>query len=91
MAVVKKYLSSKMPRGVAIYLFVVTQYSLSLMYIEAQSIERDLVEAYMWLDLAVKQDHRGAMKTRGLISKQLSPSEINEAEKRSSNWKPTIQ
>ena len=51
-------------------------------------VERDLVEAYMWLDLAVKQDHRGALKTRGAIAKQLSPSEIDEAEKRVANWKP---
>ncbi len=53
-----------------------------------QSVERDLVEAYMWLDLAVKQDHRDALKMRGDISKQLSPSEIDEADKRVENWKP---
>ena len=59
-----------------------------MMYIEAKAVERDLIEAYMWLDLAVKQDHRGALKTRGSISQQLSPSEINEAEKRAQDWRP---
>ncbi len=68
--------------------FADAQYQLSLMYIEAQSVERDLVEAYMWLDLAVKQDHRGAMKARGKISQKLTPVEINDAEERSSKWKP---
>jgi hypothetical protein len=44
----------------------------------------------MWLNLAVKQDSREALKTRGLITKQLSPAEINEAEERVANWKPTV-
>ena len=65
-----------------------SQYHLSLMYMKGQSVKIDLVEAYMWLDLAVKQDHRGALKTRGAIAKQLSPSEIDGAEKRIENWKP---
>jgi TPR repeat protein len=60
------------------------------MYIQGQSVATDLVEAYMWLDLAVKQDSREALKTRGLITKQLSPAEINEAEERVANWKPTV-
>ncbi len=64
------------------------QYHLSLMYMEGQSVERDLIEAYIWLDLAVKQDHRGALKTRGAIARQLSPSEINKAEKRVKHWTP---
>ena len=51
-------------------------------------MERDLVEAYMWINLAVKQDYRGAMKTRGVISKQLSPSELNDAEERAEAWNP---
>ena len=65
------------------------QYYLALMYIQGQAVKRDLVEAYMWLDLAVKQDSREALQTRGLIGKQLTPAEINEAEERVANWKPT--
>ena len=59
------------------------------MYIQGQAVKRDLVEAYTWLDLAVKQDSREALKTRGLITKQLTPDEIAEAEKRALDWKPT--
>ena len=70
--------------------FASAQYYLAFMYIQGQSMERDLVEAYMWLDLAVKQDSREALKTRGLITKQLSPAEINEAEERVASWKPTV-
>ena len=70
--------------------FASAQYYLALMYIQGQSVERDLVEAYMWLDLAVKQDSREALKTRGLITKQLSPAEINEAEERVEAWRPVV-
>ncbi|MEE2980968.1 MAG: hypothetical protein VYA71_05415, partial [Pseudomonadota bacterium] len=70
--------------------FASAWYYFALIYIQGQLVERDLVEVYMCLDLAVKQYSCEALKTRGLIIKQLSPAEIDEAEECMASWKPTV-
>ena len=68
---------------------IFAQFSLGLMIAQGEAVESNLVEAYVWFDLAVKQDHAEALKTRSVIGKRMTPAEINDAEERSGAWKPT--
>ena len=64
------------------------QHRLAIMHSKGQGVKQDLVEAYVWLERAVKAGNAAALKTRTLAGKQLTPVQLSEAEKRAGDWVP---
>ena len=57
------------------------QFLLAFMYSEGQGVTQDYVKAHMWLNLAAAQGHEAAKKGRNQVAKQLTPTQIAEAQK----------
>ena len=56
------------------------QYSLAAMFAEGLGSEKNLLNAHMWANLAAARGHERAAIARGLIEKELSPSEVVKAQ-----------
>ena len=68
------------------------QYTLGLNYALGQGVPQDYVEAHKWVNLAAAQS-QGDEKTqyaknRDLISEQMTPQQIAEAQRLAREWKP---
>jgi TPR repeat protein len=50
----------------------------------------DLVQAHMWYSLAAEKGHLGAAAYRNELAKQMTPTQIAEAQKRARERKPKI-
>ena len=61
------------------------QYNLGVMYDEGVGIPKDLVLAYKWFNLASAQGHETAREKLELISKEMTASQIADAQKLSRN------
>ena len=53
------------------------------------SVLQDFVLAHMWLNLASAQGFGEASTIRNKLAEQMPPTQIQEAQKLSRNWKPT--
>lgn len=53
-----------------------------------QGVPMDLVEAYMWYSLAAGNRNAHAPGYRADLSRQMTPAQIAEAQKRAREWKP---
>ena len=53
-----------------------------------QGVPMDLVEAYMWYSLAAGNGNPHAPGYRADLSRQMTPAQIAEAQKRAREWKP---
>ena len=53
-----------------------------------QGIPMDLVDAYMWYSLAAGNGNAHAPGYRADLSRQMTPAQIAEAQKRARAWKP---
>jgi len=51
-------------------------------------IARDLVQSYMWFNLAGSQGDPVAMKQRDDIAKLMRPDQLSKAQRLSNEWKP---
>ena len=51
-------------------------------------VERDLIQAYVWLALADDQAHPYTGASVRAVASQLDPSELAEAKRRRAEWKP---
>jgi TPR repeat protein len=54
--------------------------SLGLMYASGQGVQRDFVQAYMWMDLAARQGIRQLSKTRAKLATAMTREQIADAE-----------
>jgi uncharacterized protein len=61
------------------------------MYFMGQGVTRDLIQAYMWFDLAAAKGDRLKAELRDDFAKALTQEQIAEAQKLSREWKPTAQ
>ena len=61
---------------------------LSLMYFEGKGVTRDLVQAYMWVNLAAAKGDPKYEKTREVLAQAMTPSQIDEAQRLTREWKP---
>ena len=80
--------------------FTPSQINLGIMYSQGHGVEQDLIEAFMWLniagraideeggDLALDEDGRDLL---GVVEEQMTASQIAEALRRSSVWMKTNQ
>jgi TPR repeat protein len=57
------------------------QYNLGLMYYQGQGVPQDYVEAHMWWNLAAAAGQKNAAKNRDIIARQMTPSQIAEAQR----------
>ena len=66
------------------------QYNLGLMYVNGQGASQDYVLAHMWWNIADSNGHKGAPKNRNIVEKQMTPQQIEGAQRLARNWKPTL-
>ena len=64
------------------------QFNLGLMYSDGEGVPKDPIRAYSWWNLAAAQGHEGAKKNKKSIGDRMTPPQIAEAEKISSEFKP---
>jgi uncharacterized protein len=67
------------------------QYNLGRAYIQRKGVPKDYVSAHMWINLSAAQGDQDAAKLRDSIARLMTPSQIAEAQKLASEWKPTRQ
>ena len=65
------------------------QYNLGVFYDNGLGVPQDRIRAYMWLSLAAMQGRERAAAFRDLIARLMTPRQIAEAQKLTSEWKPT--
>ncbi len=66
----------------------VAQLNLGLLYQNGHGVPRDYVQAHKWFKLAAANgEKRGAM-FRDALTNQMTPAQIDEAEKLAREWKP---
>jgi len=64
------------------------QYGLGTLYVLGKGVQRDYVKAYKWLSLSAAQERKDAAELRELISPQMTPAQIAEAQRLAREWKP---
>jgi TPR repeat protein len=60
---------------------VPAQYNLGLMYRNGEGVLQDNVYAHMWWNIVASEGNETAKKGRDIIAKQMTPSQIEEAQK----------
>jgi TPR repeat protein len=58
-----------------------TQHNLGLMYYNGRGVPQDYVQAHMWWNLAAAAGQKNAAKNRDIIARQMTPSQIAEAQR----------
>ncbi len=61
-------------------------FELGLMYCCGRGVSLDLIEAHKWFNLAASRGNDDARRYRAEISRELSRSEIGEAQRRARAW-----
>jgi TPR repeat protein len=64
------------------------QSNLALMYAKGQGVPRDYVQAYVWSSLSAASGHQEGVKNRDTLARGMTPTQIADAKKRASAWKP---
>ncbi len=63
---------------------------LGIMYSLGQDVERDLIAAHKWFNLAALRGNESAKHYRRDISSEMSPLEIAEAQREAREWLYTL-
>ena len=61
---------------------------LGWMYAEGQGVIQDSVQAHMWYSLAAAKGEQSATEARDALAKQMTPLQIDEAQRLARKWKP---
>jgi len=61
-------------------------FELGLMYCSGRGVGLDMVEAHKWFNLAAARGNDDARRYRAEISRELSRSEIGDAQRRAREW-----
>jgi hypothetical protein len=64
------------------------QTKMAIMYDDGQGVPQDIVQAYKWYSLAATNGDKPAPQLRDLITKQMTPAQISEAQRLAREWKP---
>jgi len=62
------------------------QYNLGQMYINGQGVTQNYIQAHMWLNIVGATGHSDAIKLRELVAKDMTSSQLQEAQKLASEW-----
>ena len=57
------------------------QFNLDVIYHKGHGVLQDHARAYMWFNLSVSTGHEVAFKVRDIVAEQMTPSEIEQAQK----------
>jgi len=57
------------------------QFNLGVMYKNGQGVIQDDVYAHMWWNIAASSGNKNAVKSRGIVAKRMTPSQIAKAQK----------
>ena len=66
---------------------VYAQHNLGEIYAKGIGVPRNYVKAYMWISLAKAQGHKSAVKILNIITKRMTPAQINKAQNLATNWR----
>jgi len=66
------------------------QYYLGWLYADGKGVPQDFVVAHMWYNLAAANGEKVGEIDRDALAKQMTPSQIAEAQKLAREWKPKI-
>lgn len=66
------------------------QYNLGVMHAQGDGIVQNLVEAYIWFNLAAAQHMDGAPEARDMVARSLTPDALMKAQERSSLYHQKI-
>ena len=58
----------------------IAQSNLGVMYEEGKGVPQDYVRAHMWFSIAVISGDKTASKSRDIVAKKMTPSQIEEAQ-----------
>ena len=64
------------------------QRRLGLMYERGDGVQRDYVQAYMWYVLGAANGSERGIALRDTLAKQMTPEQIDEAQKLAKEWRP---
>lgn len=64
------------------------QFRIGQMYWRGEGVPKDLVQSYMWMLLAAKQNPRVVAQNIPVMERFLTPDQVAEAKRRASEWKP---
>jgi hypothetical protein len=67
---------------------ITAQNNLGNAYWTGRGVEKDLVEAYKWFELAAERGQSSAVRNREQLRKQINDSDLQEAVRRAKTWKP---
>jgi uncharacterized protein len=67
------------------------QYNLGAMYAKGETMAQDSVTAYMFYTLAAKLGIKAAETAKEQLARSMSATQVAEAEKRASEWKPKLE
>ena len=59
------------------------------MYEKGQGVPRDYALAHMWFSLSGSNGYKDGVKNKNLVEKEMTPSQIEKAQRLARNWKPT--
>jgi TonB family protein len=62
---------------------------LGMMYAKGRGVRQSYVEAYVWFRLAARNGEPGAEANRSSIGPKMTPEDIEQAERRAGDWRPT--
>ena len=65
---------------------VMAQVNLGVMYGTGKGVPMNYVKAYMWYSLAKAQGEKKASDNLGIITKKMTPAQIDEAQKLAAEW-----
>jgi len=69
--------------------FAKAQYNLGLMYVNGRGVIQDYVMAHMFWNVAAVSGLENAIKNRGIIAKEMTPSQIEKAQDLAREWMRT--
>ncbi|HEU4685206.1 MAG TPA: tetratricopeptide repeat protein [Nitrospira sp.] len=61
---------------------------MGLMYAQGRGVVQDFVRAHMWYNLSAAQGEKRSAEARDLLAKQMTPSQIAEAQRLARDWAP---
>ncbi len=60
-------------------------------YEKARGVPKDVIQAYQWYNLAAANGYEEGMKWRDRLARDMTPTQVAQAQFLSRNWKPTAQ
>src|SRR5262249_41978333 len=66
------------------------QFNLGVMYSSGRGIPKDLVQAYMWTELAASSGETNSVKLLDSLQKLMTADQISQARQRVREWKPIV-